>query len=161
MGPPPWPSSKPIHGIMVFNPKVDPQDYAGGYREWPGWTINNDVAGFGFPNFRRGIWEFYGFQPANMGGKPIEPIGSRRSVETPLSRVYQECSEMQPAVTCNTNVLRGKPRIAGTRIPVSLVLRYLATDDNPVDDLGITKEDVADCLEFAALVCDYSLVSDD
>ena len=84
------------------------------------------------------------------------PVGSLRDVQTPLSEVYRECALDQPSVSADERVLRGKPRITGTRIPVALVLRYLATGDGPVGDLGITPKDVSDCLEYAAMVCDYS-----
>ena len=76
----------------------------------------------------------------------------------PISDVYAECSNSQPAVTMNLATLNGKPCLAETRIPVALVLRYLATHDDPVADFSITETDVENCLGFAALVCDYHLV---
>ena len=50
--------------------------------------------------------------------------------------------------------LFGKPVIKNTRIPVELILEKLAVGDT-IDDLlnaypGITKEDIAACLMFAA-----------
>jgi uncharacterized protein (DUF433 family) len=34
-------------------------------------------------------------------------------------------------------------------------------DDDPTEDLDITKKDVSDCLQFAATVCDQPLSRDD
>ena len=76
----------------------------------------------------------------------------------PISDVYTECSDSQPAVTTNLETLNGKPCLAETRISVALVLRYLATHDDPIEDLGITETDVEHCLGFAALACDFHLV---
>ncbi|MEW6756064.1 MAG: DUF433 domain-containing protein [Candidatus Latescibacterota bacterium] len=51
------------------------------------------------------------------------------------------------------DVLRGKPRLCGTRIPVSLVLGYLAagsTAEQTVAELpDLTREQIAACLDFA------------
>ena len=51
------------------------------------------------------------------------------------------------------DVLRGKPRIKGTRIPVSLILGYLASD-HPSDEIMVefpelSKQQIAACLDFA------------
>ncbi len=77
--------------------------------------------------------------------------------ETPIASVYAGAADKNLKVSSNPNILAGKPCIMGTRIPVALVLRYLAVDDDPIEDLGITKKDVADCLQFAATVCDQPL----
>lgn len=50
-------------------------------------------------------------------------------------------------------ILNGKPRINGTRIPVSLILGYLAAG-NSYDEIikefpDITKEQIAACLDYA------------
>ena len=50
-------------------------------------------------------------------------------------------------------VLRGKPRIRGTRIPVSLILGYLAagnTFEEIIEEFpDLTKEQIAACLDYA------------
>lgn len=51
------------------------------------------------------------------------------------------------------DVLRGKPRIKGTRIPVSLVLGYLA-DGSTSEEIkkeypDLTEEQIAACLDYA------------
>ena len=53
------------------------------------------------------------------------------------------------------DVLRGKPRIQGTRIPVSLILGYLAsgsTCDSLIQELpDLSPEHIAACLDYAFL----------
>jgi uncharacterized protein (DUF433 family) len=94
---------------------------------------------------------------------PQSGIKAQRKVEaeridTHMSVVYSECSELQPAITSKLTTFGGKPCIAETRIPVALVLRYLVTGEDPIEDFGITQKDVEACLSFAAMVCDYSSV---
>jgi uncharacterized protein (DUF433 family) len=60
-------------------------------------------------------------------------------------------------------VLRGKPRLKGTRIPVSLVLGYLAAGKNNRDLKAefpeITAEQVAACLDFARELAEFEVVT--
>jgi len=56
-------------------------------------------------------------------------------------------------IVSTPDVLKGKPRIRGTRIPVSLILGYLAAG-NTVEDIikefpDLTKEQTAACLDYA------------
>jgi uncharacterized protein (DUF433 family) len=56
-------------------------------------------------------------------------------------------------IVSTPDVLRGKPRIKGTRIPVSLILGYLASN-NTVEQImdefpDIVKEQIAACLDYA------------
>ena len=66
-------------------------------------------------------------------------------------------------ITADPNVMRGKPCIKGTRIPVELVLRYLGQGQG-VDDIlaafpGLTAEDVRAAAAFAAdVVADEAVV---
>ena len=57
-------------------------------------------------------------------------------------------------IETNPDKLFGKPVIVDTRIPVDLILEKLAAGDSTVDLLeaypGLTPEDVAACLLFAA-----------
>ncbi len=60
-------------------------------------------------------------------------------------------------VVSTPDVLKGKPRITGTRIPVSLIFGYLAAG-NSVDEIlkdfpDINKEHITACLDYA---CDLS-----
>ena len=58
----------------------------------------------------------------------------------------------QERIVSTPDVLKGKPRLKGTRIPVSLILGYLASGTS-VDDLqrefpDLTPDDVAACLRY-------------
>jgi len=51
------------------------------------------------------------------------------------------------------DILRGKPRLKGTRIPVSLILGYLASDQTSEEIMeefpDLSKEQIAACLDYA------------
>ena len=55
-------------------------------------------------------------------------------------------------------IMHGKPVIKGTRIPVGLILGYLAGGMTVEEILGeyptLTREDVLACLEYASYVVD-------
>lgn len=56
-------------------------------------------------------------------------------------------------IVSTPDILNGKPRINGTRIPVSLILGYLAAG-NSFDEIikefpDITREQIAACLDYA------------
>ena len=59
-------------------------------------------------------------------------------------------------------VLRGKPRIQGTRIPVSLILGYLAAGYNPEQIIAefpdINQEQIAACLDHARELAEFEVV---
>jgi uncharacterized protein (DUF433 family) len=56
-------------------------------------------------------------------------------------------------------VLRGKPRIKGTRIPVSLILGYLAAGHNPDQIIAefpdLRPEHIAACLDYARELANF------
>ena len=60
---------------------------------------------------------------------------------------WRECIVSTP------EVLRGKPRIQGTRIPASLILGYLAAErtyDEIIEEFpDLKKEDILACLDYA------------
>jgi uncharacterized protein (DUF433 family) len=66
-------------------------------------------------------------------------------------------------VVSNSDVLRGKPRIKGTRIPVSLILGYLAagsTYDQILQELpDLQKEQIAACLDYARDLASFETVA--
>jgi uncharacterized protein (DUF433 family) len=80
----------------------------------------------------------------------------KKSRQSHVANVYLAAAEQNPHISSKPDVLGGKPCIKGTRIPVALVLRYLALNDDPTEDLDITQEDVIDCLQFATTVCDQA-----
>ena len=64
----------------------------------------------------------------------------------------------QDHITSTPDVLKGKPRLEGTRIPVSLVLGYLAngadTEDIQREFPDVKPEDVTACLSYARDLAD-------
>lgn len=62
-------------------------------------------------------------------------------------------------IVSTPDVLRGKPRIKGTRIPVALILGYIAdglTPDEIVREYpDLSKEQIAACLEYARELAEY------
>ena len=58
-------------------------------------------------------------------------------------------------------VLRGKPRIKGTRIPVSLILGYLAANKSPDQIIAefpdLTRDQIAACLDYARDLSDFEI----
>lgn len=62
-------------------------------------------------------------------------------------------TEIAPRITVDENVRFGKPVIAGTRVPVNLVLAKLATGMTVEEvgaEYGLTPEDVRAALAYAA-----------
>ena len=69
----------------------------------------------------------------------------------------------QDRITSTPDVLKGKPRLEGTRIPVSLVLGYLA-DGASAEDIqrefpDVEPEDVAACLSYACDLAAYDVAA--
>ncbi len=64
-------------------------------------------------------------------------------------------------IVSSPDVLRGKPRIDGTRIPVSLVLGYLAAGSSSVEVIeeypDLTVEQIAACLDYARDLADFEV----
>jgi uncharacterized protein (DUF433 family) len=59
------------------------------------------------------------------------------------------------------DILRGKPRIKGTRLPASLILGYLAagpTAEEIMADLpNLKKEQIAMCLDYAPAPAEFEV----
>ena len=64
-------------------------------------------------------------------------------------------------IVSTPDVLRGKPRIKGTRIPVSLILGYLAagsTIEEIVKEFpDLKKEQIAACLDYARELSEFEV----
>ncbi|HBQ20530.1 MAG: hypothetical protein A2Z91_08060 [Deltaproteobacteria bacterium GWA2_38_16] len=64
-------------------------------------------------------------------------------------------------IESSPDVLKGKPRIKGTRIPVSLILGYLAegraTNDIIKEFPDLRKEHISACLEYARDLAEYQV----
>jgi len=66
-------------------------------------------------------------------------------------------------IVSTPDVLRGKPRIKNTRIPVSLILGYLAAG-SPVDKIlnefpDLNKKHIAACLDYARDLADFEVAA--
>ncbi|HLL76745.1 MAG TPA: DUF433 domain-containing protein [Pyrinomonadaceae bacterium] len=65
-------------------------------------------------------------------------------------------------IVSTPEVLCGKPRIAGTRISVALILGYLAagsTHEEILDEYpGLEQEHIAACLDYARDLAEYQVV---
>ncbi len=72
-----------------------------------------------------------------------------------MSIAWQDHIESTPAV------LRGKPRIKGTRIPVSLILGYLAAGSSPEQIMAefpdLTPEQIAACLDYVRGLAEFEV----
>lgn len=66
-------------------------------------------------------------------------------------------------IVSNPDMLRGKPRIKGTRIPVSLVLGYLAagyTQDEIIQEFpDLSTKQIAACLDYARDLSEFETVA--
>jgi uncharacterized protein (DUF433 family) len=65
-------------------------------------------------------------------------------------------------IVSDPQILRGKPCIAGTRIPAALILGYLASGRTPQEIIrefsDLSGDDIAACLEYARELADFDAV---
>ena len=65
-------------------------------------------------------------------------------------------------IVSDAEILRGKPRLKGTRIPVGLVLGYLAAGKTVDDIIGefpdLNREQIAACLDYARELAEFEAV---
>ena len=70
--------------------------------------------------------------------------------------------EWKEYIVSDPEVLRGKPRLKGTRIPVGLVLGYLAagrTQDEIVAEFpDLNRQQIAACLDYARELAGFEAV---
>ena len=64
-------------------------------------------------------------------------------------------------IASTADILRGKPRIKGTRIPVSLILGYLAAGQTAEEIMAelpdLRKEQIAACLDYARALSEFEV----
>lgn len=64
-------------------------------------------------------------------------------------------------IVSTPDVLKGKPRVRGTRIPVSLILGYLAAGNSAEDIIrefpDLTKEQISACLDYARDLSEFEV----
>jgi uncharacterized protein (DUF433 family) len=69
--------------------------------------------------------------------------------------------EWKDHIVSDTAILRGKPRLKGTRVPVSLVLGYLADGSSPEQILAefpdLTRDQIAACLDYARDLAEFAV----
>jgi len=69
----------------------------------------------------------------------------------------------QDRIVSTPDALRGKPRVQNTRIPVSLILGYLAegasTDEVLKEYPDLTREDVTACLRYARDLSEFEVAA--
>lgn len=69
----------------------------------------------------------------------------------------------QDRIVSTPEVLKGKPRVRGTRIPVSLVLGYLASGATPEEVTqefpDLAAKDVAACLSYARDLSEFEVAT--
>ena len=84
-----------------------------------------------------------------------------------LSNISNHCplipvqTNWREHIVSTPDVLRGKPRIKGTRISVSLILGYLAKGNNAEEIIrefpDITKEQITACLYYARELSEFEV----
>ena len=66
-------------------------------------------------------------------------------------------------IVSTPDVIRGKPRIKGTRIPVSLILGYFAAGNTAkeiIDEFpDLNKEHIAACLDYARELAEFEVAA--
>jgi uncharacterized protein (DUF433 family) len=70
--------------------------------------------------------------------------------------------EWKRYIVSDPEILRGKPRLKGTRVPVGLVLGYLAagrtTEEIVAEFPDLTREHIAACLDYARELAGFEAV---
>ncbi len=70
--------------------------------------------------------------------------------------------EWKEYIVSDPDILRGKPRVRGTRIPVGLVLGHLATGQSAQEILAefpdLRSEHIAACLNYARDLAEFEAV---
>ena len=79
------------------------------------------------------------------------------------ARYDRSVAEALTRITADPDVCGGQPCLRGLRIPVSLVLKYLAAGNTTAEILDefpeLEAEDVAECLRYAAWLASGRLVA--
>lgn len=68
-------------------------------------------------------------------------------------------SKWRESIESTPDVLRGKPRLKGTRIPVSLILGYLASGHTAEEIIAefpdLSVDQIAACLDYARELAEF------
>jgi uncharacterized protein (DUF433 family) len=80
---------------------------------------------------------------------------------TNMATLFEAIPDWRQYIVSSPDVLRGKPRVTGTRIPVALVLGYLAagasTNDIHEEFPDLQPEHVSACLAYARELADFEV----
>ncbi len=72
-------------------------------------------------------------------------------------------TEWKSYIASDPEILRGKPRIKGTRIPVSLILGHLAAGATPESIIAeypdLTPHQIAACLDYARDLAEFEVTA--
>lgn len=72
-------------------------------------------------------------------------------------------AKWQDYIVSTPDVLRGKPRIKGTRIPVSLILGYLAASKTAAEIIeeytDLTRQHIEACLDYARDLSEFTVAA--
>jgi uncharacterized protein (DUF433 family) len=70
-------------------------------------------------------------------------------------------TDWKEVITSDPSILRGKPRIKGTRIPVSLILGHLAEGQTAqqiiVEFPDLTAQQISACLDYARALSEFEV----
>ena len=68
----------------------------------------------------------------------------------------------QDHIESTPNILRGRPRFKGTRIPVSLILGYLASGNTPEQIISefpdLNRDQICASLDYARALAEFEVV---
>jgi uncharacterized protein (DUF433 family) len=115
----------------------------------------------------KGCGPLHGFGPRGTHGLDWEydkpPLREQdfgfKDFDVPISDVFERSLKGRPLVAVDYNVLGGTPHIAGTRIPVFMVLdavEYYGTLDGALTSYpDLTIDQVKDAVSFAAAVTEH------
>ena len=91
--------------------------------------------------------------------RPKEFWPARKDFERPISDVFEKSLQGRPSIAIDFNVLGGAPHIAGTRVPVFMVLdavEYFGTLEGVKKSYpNLTTEQIKDAVSFAAAVTEH------
>lgn len=93
----------------------------------------------------------------------LSPFPARKRFAFASNECHSFRMNWREHIESNPGVLRGKPCVKGTRIPVALILGYLAAGRDAAAILkefpDLTGDDVAACLHYARELAEFEAVS--
>ena len=76
--------------------------------------------------------------------------------------IWRMTVDWKKHIVSDPEILRGKPRLKGTRIPVGVVLGYLAAGKTAEQIIAefpdLTREQIAACLDYARELAEFEAV---